>query len=187
MCFMHSLSESQKCPILIPCKTAAWRVGLISGKNDKIEVVHFQPYPASLCPFSPHRDAVKHSVSEPGFAIELSVFDFLNLFIHFCLRWVSIGVQAFRCRAQAFPSCGEPGLLSRCGVWTSHCSGFFSCRAQALGCVDFGSCSTCVRSVFAVHRLSCPLACRIFLDQGSNLWPLHRQTDPWPPRKSQIV
>ena len=35
-------------------------------------------------------------------------------------------------------------------------------------------------SVVVAHRLSCPLACEIFLDQGLNLWPLHRQADSQP-------
>ena len=34
---------------------------------------------------------------------------------------------------RAFPSCGKQGLLPSCGEWTSHCSGFSGCRAQALG------------------------------------------------------
>ena len=97
MCSMHSLSESQKCPILSPCKTATWCVGLISGKNDKTEGVHFQPYPASLCPFSPYRDAVKHSVSEPGFEIELSVwfwfFLIFYLFFYIYFNWRLITLQ----------------------------------------------------------------------------------------------
>ena len=30
-------------------------------------------------------------------------------------------------------------------------------------------------SVVVAHRLSCPVACGIFLDQGWNLYPLHWQ------------
>ena len=33
----------------------------------------------------------------------------------------------------AFSSCSEWQLLSSCGAWTSHCSGFFFCGAEALG------------------------------------------------------
>ena len=36
----------------------------------------------------------------------------------------------------------EQGLLSRCSAWTSCCSGFFCCGAEAVGCLGFGSCST---------------------------------------------
>ena len=47
-------------------------------------------------------------------------------------------------------------------AWTSCC---FSCwRAQALGRMG---------SVVVAHGLSCPMAYEIFLDQGSNLCPLH--------------
>ena len=36
-------------------------------------------------------------------------------------------------------------------------------------------------SVVVAHVLSCPAACGIFLDQGSNLCPLHQQADSLPP------
>ena len=32
-----------------------------------------------------------------------------------------------------FSSCGDQGLLSRCGAQASQCSGLSRCRAQALG------------------------------------------------------
>ena len=54
-------------------------------------------------------------------------------------------------------SCGEQGLLSRCGTQTSHCSGF-SCveyRLSARGHPYAGS-------VVASHGLSCFTACGIF-------------------------
>ena len=35
-------------------------------------------------------------------------------------------------------------------------------------------------SVVVVHRLSCSMACGIFLDQGSNPCPLHFQIDSYP-------
>ena len=47
------------------------------------------------------------------------------------------------CPARAFSSCSEWGLLSSCGVWVSHYSGFSSCTA----------------SLAVVHRLSCAMAC----------------------------
>ena len=46
----------------------------------------------------------------------------------------------------------------------AHCGRFFCCRAQALGTWT---------SVVVVHRLSCSIACGIFLHQGSNPCPLH--------------
>ena len=71
---------------------------------------------------------------------------------------------------------GEGATLC-CGLQASHCSGFPSCTAQALG----------VASVFVVCGLSscgiwalCSTACRLFLDQGSNPCPLHWQVDSYP-------
>ena len=37
------------------------------------------------------------------------------------------------CCTQAFYSCGKWGILSSCGTWASHCSGFSCCRAWAQG------------------------------------------------------
>ena len=47
---------------------------------------------------------------------------------------------------------------------TLCCGGFSCCRAQALGLIAL---------VVVTRGLSCPIACRVFLDQGSNLCPLH--------------
>ena len=44
-----------------------------------------------------------------------------------------------------FLSCREPGLLSGCSTWASHCSGF-SCGARALGVQA---------SVFVASWISC--------------------------------
>ena len=41
-----------------------------------------------------------------------------------------------------FSSCREGGLLSSWSVQASHCSGFFCCGAQILGCVSFSSCNS---------------------------------------------
>ena len=100
-------------------------------------------------------------------------------------------VLSLRCRVWAFYSCRKCGLLSRCGMRASHGSSF-SCRgAQALEHVGFyylwhvdsvvvapGFEST--GSVLVAHKLSCSLACEIFLDQGSNLCLLHWQVDSLP-------
>ena len=51
-------------------------------------------------------------------------------------------------------------------VQTSHC--FSYGRVWAVGCTG---------SVAVVQGLSCSTACVIFLDQGSNLCPLHWQAD----------
>ena len=84
---------------------------------------------------------------------------------------------------QAFSSCGKQGLPSTCSTQVSHCSGpstqstssralgLSRCHMQALECLDFSSCDA---------RLSCPSACGILLDQGSNLCPLYQQADSQP-------
>ena len=63
---------------------------------------------------------------------------------------------------------GSPSLLFYCGVRASHFGGFSRCGAQPLGMQA---------SVVVALRLSCPVACGIFPDQGSNLCPLHWQVD----------
>ena len=90
-----------------------------------------------------------------------------------------------------FCSCSEQGLLSSWGARASHCGGFSCCGAQALGPAGLSSwrhVSSVVEehglkstgSVVVVHRLSCPTACGIFLDQGSNPCLLCWQVDSFP-------
>ena len=88
---------------------------------------------------------------------------FLNyyLFIYFQLCWVFVAVWAF------FSSCGKQGLLSRHGARASQCGGF-SCGTLALGHVGYSLCGA---------QACWPVACGTFLDQGSNLCPLHWQMD----------
>ena len=71
-----------------------------------------------------------------------------------------LAVLGLCCCVQAFFSCLKN--------WTSHSGGFSCFGAQALGCAG---------SVVMAHRLCCPVACGIFPDQGSNLFPLHGQAD----------
>ena len=63
------------------------------------------------------------------------------------------------CSSWAFSSCRERGLLSSCDGQASHCGGFSHCGAGALEQSGL---------VVVVHRLNCPLAYGIFLDQRSN-------------------
>ena len=70
-----------------------------------------------------------------------------------------------------FP-CFLLGLCSSCGMRASRYGGLSYCRAQALGCAR--------GLVVVVHRLSCPVACGIFLDQDFNLFPLHWRVDSHP-------
>ena len=76
----------------------------------------------------------------------------LFLLVYFWLCWIFIAM-----RRLSLVAVSEVTL--RCSVWASHCGGFSCRRAQA--------------SVVVVHGLSCPEACGIFLDQRSNLCPLH--------------
>ena len=95
---------------------------------------------------------------------------------YFWLCWVFVAVWAVS-------SCGEWGLLSSCGAKASHWGDFSCHRAQALGCVGFGSCSSRVQSrgsVVVARILSRSTTCDIFLDQGWNPHLLHRQVDSWP-------
>ena len=103
-------------------------------------------------------------------------------------RFICLGlaVLGLHCCVRAFSGLGEQGPLSGCGVGASHCSGFSRCSARALGMwasvvVVHGLSSWGTQaSVVMVHGLSCFLACGIFLDQGSNLCPLHLQVDSYP-------
>ena len=57
-----------------------------------------------------------------------------------------------------------------CRVWASHISGFLLLSTG----------SRHLASVVAVHGCICSAECGIFLDQGSNLCPLHWQVDSYP-------
>ena len=93
---------------------------------------------------------------------QLLCFFFLSVFL------VALGLHWC---TWPFSSHGRWGLLSNCGVWPSHCGGFYSPRAQALDPWSW---------VVVVHRLSCPMGCGILLDQGSSPCPLHWQRDSKP-------
>ena len=82
-----------------------------------------------------------------------------------------MAVLDHHCFMRAFSSCGKQGLVSICGAWASHCSGFSCYNVQALELVG---------SVVVVHRPSCPAECGIFPDQGLNLHPLHWQANSSP-------
>ena len=77
--------------------------------------------------------------------------DFIfKIFIHFWLCWV------FAAPFGLFSSCGNQGLLSSCGAWSSHCNGFSCCGAWTLGIWV---------SVLVAHGLSCSAACGILPNQ----------------------
>ena len=82
------------------------------------------------------------------------------------LFWL-LDVLGLCCCAWVFSSCSERGLLSSCGELASYCGGF-SCGAQGLQLSGFSSRGS---------WLSCPEACGMSLDQGSNSCPLHWLVD----------
>ena len=85
---------------------------------------------------------LKSSVSSTF--ISMFLIFFLNYFLNLFLAKLGLC-----CCMWAFSSCGEWGLLSSCGVQTSHCCGF-SWGPRAPGFVG---------SVVVLHWLSCPEAC----------------------------
>ena len=93
------------------------------------------------------------------------LFKFFLLFKKFFYFFGCVGSSLLRV---AFLSLWRAGATLRCSVQASHCGGFSCCGARALGMRA---------SVVVAHRLICSTACRIFLDQGSNLCPLHWQVD----------
>ena len=78
----------------------------------------------------------------------------------------------------------QAGATLCCGAWASRCSGFSCCGAWALGTwasvVAACGLSSCGSQALQCRLsscgawVSCPVACGIFPDQGSNLCPL-----PW--------
>ena len=85
------------------------------------------------------------------------------LFIFHCARSLLLHT--------GFPSFGGQSLLSSCGGRVSHRSGFSCCSTQALR----------AQAQQLWHTgLAAQQQCGIFLNQGSNLCPLHWQADSSP-------
>ena len=82
------------------------------------------------------------------------------------LTYLFSGALGLLCRTWAFSRCAGQGLLSTCDARATHSSGFSCCRNWLL---------SLWASVAVGRGLSCPTACLIFPDQGSNLCPLHWQ------------
>ena len=106
------------------------------------------------------------------------VFDSSLSFLKLKKKFI-LALLGLCCCMWALCSCGEWGLLSSCGVWASHNSGFSCCRAWALDVQV---------SVVAAPRLSScaawaqllPSIPSCFPDQGSNPCPQHWQVDSCP-------
>ena len=125
----------------------------------------FQPDSQVTCLFSKDREVL--SQGPP--------YDFIfHLILIVYLSILFLAGLGLHCCIQAFSSCG---------MWVPHCGGFSCCRAQAVGSeasVVPAPILYSRGSVFMVHRLSCPVACGIFLDQGLNLGFLHWQMNSKP-------
>ena len=93
-------------------------------------------------------------------------------FLHFCLflyylsvfdcggsSWLHLGFGCSKQGYSLFVVHGLTAVSSHCGAW-------------ALGCTGFSRCGSCSQQsqlrCSLVHSLSCPMACGIYLDQGSN-------------------
>ena len=85
----------------------------------------------------------------------------------------------------------QVGATLQCGARASHCDGFFCCtqhglqarglqQLQHVGSVAVAHGLQTTDSVVVAHGLSWATACGIFLDQRSNLCPLHWQVDSQP-------
>ena len=87
--------------------------------------------------------------------MSLPFFFFKILFIFFWLLWV-------------FVAAGRLSLIVVSG-------GYSCCSAWASLVAEHGQCRGLAGSVVVAHRLSCPAACEVFLQQGLNPCPLHWQ------------
>ena len=89
-------------------------------------------------------------------------FSLINQFVYFWLHWVFIAAQWLSLVA----SSGGYSLVVLCRLLTVVASLVAKHRLQGMQA-----------SVVVAHGISCPTASGIFLDQGSNLCPLHWQVD----------
>ena len=91
---------------------------------------------------------------------------YLFIYIYFLLCWVFVSVR------------GLSLVAASGGHSSSPCVGLSLSWPLLLRSTS----SRCAGSVVVAHGLSCSAACGIFPDQGSNLCPLHWQTDSQPLR-----
>ena len=91
---------------------------------------------------------------------------FIYLFIYLWLCWVFVSVR------------GLSLVVASGGHSSSRCTGLSLLRPLLLRSTG----SRRASSVIVAHGPSCSVACGIFPDQGSNLCPLHWQTDSQPLR-----
>ena len=111
-----------------------------------------------------------HRLSTPlvGIAFCSFLFFFFNKFIYLFIY----GCVGSSLLCEGFLQLRRAGATLHRGARASHCHGL---SLQSTGSRRAGS-------VAVAHGPSCSAACGIFLDQGSNPCPLHRQADSQPPR-----
>ena len=113
---------------------------------------------------------------------------YLKVFLEFCfdlsLQMCSFVFLRF-CLVESFLLCRllclrSTGLHSSYSALACRWAGFSCCIAQPSG-AQASEIATCrlysTGSVVVAHRPSCPMACGIFLEQRSNLYPLSWQAD----------
>ena len=104
-----------------------------------------------ISPISPpHPQALVNIMSLSAFIV-----GGLKKLFYFWLHWIFIIEHKLSLVAMS-------GGYSSCGMWDSHCGGFFCWEAQVLECLG---------SVVTAHGFCCPAACEIFPDHGSNWFP----------------
>ena len=94
----------------------------------------------------------------------------------------SLFAPGLRCRMQASSRCCKRGRLfvAVVGLLLVVPPLFWSVGSRCTACGSRDSWALSAGSVVVMHWLSCSTTCGIFLDQGSNLCPLHWQADSYP-------
>ena len=101
---------------------------------------------------------------------------FFSTSFFFWLCWIFVALHRL---SRVVPG----GGCSCCCLWTCHCGGFSCWEARSpdvWASVVAAHRPSSTGSAVVAHGLSCSIACGIFLDQGSNIRPLHWQVDSYP-------
>ena len=98
----------------------------------------------------------------------------MYLYICFWLCWVSVAVWVF-----LWLQCSGSSLQWLLLLWSAGSRGAGLCSVVR-GRGSYGSQALSTGSVVGAHGFTCPLACRISLDQGSNPCLLHWQAGSLP-------
>ena len=99
----------------------------------------------------------------------------IYLFLNYLFFYLNFGCAGPLLLGTGFLQLQRARTTLPCSTQASHCGGF-SLQSKAPGCIIFSSCSSPApehRLSSVAHGLSCFWVCGIFLDQGSNLRPLH--------------